>query len=71
MNLPKLIADLKAYNAYIEQAILNLELAASTGTKRRGRPPAWMKKTQAAALALTGRQRKPANVRLESEDGNA
>lgn len=43
MDLQRIITDLRQYNHFIEQAILNLEAAAAVNGKRRGRPPAWMR----------------------------
>lgn len=43
MNIIKMLAELRAERAAVEEGILVLErLAASSGRKRRGRPPAWM-----------------------------
>lgn len=43
MNIVKMLAELRAERAAVEEGILVLErLAASSGRKRRGRPPAWM-----------------------------
>ena len=53
MDVTKLIAELRAEQEQIDQAILALgRLAVSSGTKRRGRPPKWMGEanTQAAAV---------------------
>ena len=43
MNITKMLAELKADNEAITQAILVLERLASGRGTRRGRPPAWMK----------------------------
>ena len=42
MELTKLIAELRAERASIEQAITVLERLARSQGKRRGRPPAWL-----------------------------
>lgn len=43
MDVTKMIAELRAERAQIEEAILTIErLAAGTRGKRRGRPPKWM-----------------------------
>ncbi len=44
MNTLKMIESLRAERSAIDGAIEALQrLASSTGAKRRGRPPAWMK----------------------------
>jgi hypothetical protein len=43
MDIMKMLEELKAEREGIEQAILVLERIASGRSKRRGRPPAWMK----------------------------
>jgi hypothetical protein len=42
MDLTKIIADLRAERAQIEEAILALERLARGEGKRRGRPPKWL-----------------------------
>ncbi len=42
MDIPKLLADLRAEREQIEEAILSLERLAAGQGKRRGRPPAWL-----------------------------
>jgi hypothetical protein len=53
MNLLKMLADLRAERARIEEAITVLERLAVGHGKRRGRPPAWM--TAASAPKQRGR----------------
>ena len=44
MDLQKMIAELQAERTRLDEAILALErLVASKGSKRRGRPPKWMR----------------------------
>jgi len=42
MDVSKILAELKAERAHIEEAIVSLERLALGRGKRRGRPPAWM-----------------------------
>lgn len=42
MDIVKMIAELRAEKAAIEDALVVLERLASTRGKRRGRPPLWM-----------------------------
>jgi hypothetical protein len=42
MDVSKILAELKAERAQIEEAIASLERLAMGRGKRRGRPPAWM-----------------------------
>lgn len=50
MDVLKMIAELRAERAQIEEAILTIErLAAGTRGKRRGRPPKWMSSAPASS----------------------
>lgn len=42
MDVSKILSELKAERAQIEEAILSLERLARGRGNRRGRPPAWM-----------------------------
>ena len=42
MNVVKVIEELRAYRAQIEEAITALESLARRRGKRRGRPPKWL-----------------------------
>ena len=42
MDVSKILAELKAERAQIEEAIVSLERLALGRGKRRGRPPSWM-----------------------------
>lgn len=58
MELTKVIAELRAERAAIDEALAALDrIARATPAKRRGRPPAWLTATTAAA-AMTGEPRK-------------
>jgi hypothetical protein len=45
MDVVKVIEDLRAYRAQIEEAIAALESLARRRGKRRGRPPKWLSGT--------------------------
>jgi hypothetical protein len=52
MDILKMLADLRAKQELIDQAVLALErLAVSTHGKRRGRPPKWMAAAKAVGEA--------------------
>jgi len=52
MDLLKMIADLRAERAVIDNALIVLErLIRAQGITRRGRPPAWLSKLGAQDLA--------------------
>ena len=53
MNLVKMIAELRAEKAAVEETLILLERLARAQGKRRGRPPLYL--TQAGA----GRKRRP------------
>jgi len=42
MDVSKILTELRAERAQIEEAIVSLERLAVGRSKRRGRPPAWM-----------------------------
>jgi len=42
MDVSKILAELRAERAQIEEAIVSLERLARGRGKRRGRPPAWL-----------------------------
>ena len=42
MDVTRILAELRAERAQLEEAILSLERLARGRGKRRGRPPAWM-----------------------------
>ena len=44
MDVHKMLAELRQERELLEEAIVSLERLASGRGKRRGRPPAWMKK---------------------------
>lgn len=43
MDLQKMIAELQAERDRLDEAIQALERLSSSQTRRRGRPPAWLK----------------------------
>ncbi len=47
MDVSKILSELKAERAQIEEAILSLERLARGRGNRRGRPPAWMSEVTA------------------------
>ena len=47
MDIPRLIAELRAELLQIDEAILALQRLGLSGGKRRGRPPKWMSETKA------------------------
>ena len=58
MELTKVIAELSAERAAIDEALAALDrIARASPTKRRGRPPAWLAATT-GAIAMTGEPRK-------------
>ena len=46
MDVSKILSELKAERAQIEEAILSLERLARGRGNRRGRPPAWMSEVE-------------------------
>jgi hypothetical protein len=42
MDIANILAELRLEHEQLEEAILALERLAAGGTRRRGRPPAWM-----------------------------
>jgi len=46
MDVSKILAELQAERAQIEEAILSLEKLARGRGKRRGRPPAWLSEAE-------------------------
>ena len=49
MDISKIIAELRAERARIDEAIVSLERLSLAGTPRRGRPPAWSRVTNLTA----------------------
>ncbi len=43
MNLQKMIGELQAERDRLDEAILALERLSTSNSKRRGRPPGWLK----------------------------
>jgi hypothetical protein len=55
MDLIAIIAQLRQQLASVESSIVSFEQLALGGTRRRGRPPKWMKEAREAARAATKR----------------
>jgi hypothetical protein len=55
MDVSKILAELKAERAQIEEAILSLERLARGRGRRRGRPPAWLSAGEEPAPKRRGR----------------
>jgi len=57
-----MLSELRSELQHIDEAILVLQRLASSGAKRRGRPPKWMSSAElpgAATMAIPQRGRKP------------
>ena len=59
MDITKILAELRLERAQMEEAILALERLAAGGTRRRGRPPAWMARLKDEAVTKRRRGRPP------------
>ena len=65
MELTKVIAELRAERAAIDEALAALDrIARATTRKRRGRPPSWLTAT-AGAIAATAQPRKKRSLSPE------
>jgi hypothetical protein len=53
MDVLKMITELRAERAGIEEAIIVLERMARSHGKRRGRPPAWLKAAESSPAAAS------------------
>jgi hypothetical protein len=61
MNVEAILKDLREERDSLEQAILSLERLGAGQGKRRGRPPAWMKRIEEAqAVEAPKRRGRPA-----------
>jgi len=66
MELTKVIAELRAERAAIDEALAALDrIARSTTAKRRGRPPAWLAATNNAIAVTDGEPRKKRSLSPE------
>ncbi len=66
MELTKVIAELRAERAAIDEALAALDrIARATPGKRRGRPPAWLAATTGAIATMTGEPRKKRSLSPE------
>jgi hypothetical protein len=59
MDILKMLAEMRAERAQIEEAILVLERLVAGQGKRRGRPPAWMASTTKRRGRPPGSKNKP------------
>ena len=60
IDILRMLAELRSERQQIDEAILVLQRLATSGGKRRGRPPKWMAAhPQAGASTLLIRKRKP------------
>jgi hypothetical protein len=60
MDVTKILAELKAERAHLEEAIVTLERLSRGQAKRRGRPPAWLSaSTSTGAAPLVKRRGRP------------
>jgi hypothetical protein len=57
MNVDAILKNLREERDSLEQAILSLERLGAGLGKRRGRPPAWMKRIQEAQTAEAPKRR--------------
>lgn len=58
MQIDKILTELREEQKRYDEAIVVLErLAAGTGQKRRGRPPAWMSKLKKGPELVAGARR--------------
>ena len=58
MDVSRILGELRAERAQIEEAILSLERLARGRGKRRGRPPAWLTTGEAPLPPDSGRKRR-------------
>lgn len=58
MDVTKILAELRAERAQLEEAIMSLERLARGRGKRRGRPPAWMASASEALAAAAQPKRR-------------
>ena len=63
MDILKMLAELRAERAQVEEAIIVLERLGTGSGKRRGRPPAWL----AAAASPKRRGRPPGSKNRPKE----
>ena len=61
MNIIHMLSELRAERQQLDEAILVLERLATSGGKRRGRPPKWMASAQSTGhpSLMVKRRRKP------------
>jgi len=59
MNIEEILKSLRDERDSLEEAILSLERLAAGQGRRRGRPPAWMKKIVEQTTAVPKRRGRP------------
>lgn len=57
MDVTKILAELKAERAHLEEAIVTLERLSRGQAKRRGRPPAWLSATASSSVEPLAKRR--------------
>jgi hypothetical protein len=57
MNIDEILKSLREERDSLEEAILSLERLAAGQGRRRGRPPAWMKKLEEAQTSSAPKRR--------------
>ncbi len=67
MDIANILAELRFELAQLEEAILALERLAAGGTKRRGRPPAWIARLKDETTGRPRRGRPPASKNRKAE----
>jgi hypothetical protein len=69
MDLIKMIAELRSEREVIDNALIVLErLARTHGTKRRGRPPAWLSKQNSDPGKVAAKEPSQAKKRFVSPE---
>jgi len=69
VDVTKILAELKAERAQLEEAIVTLERLVRGQGKRRGRPPAWLSATQGVTAPPKRRGRPPGSKNKPKEQG--
>lgn len=71
MDIAKILAELKAELAAIDEAMVVLQRLAYGQGKRRGRPPAWMRAVKASLPAESAKPAKTTSKRVISPEMRA
>jgi hypothetical protein len=67
MDISRILAELRLEREQLGEAIASLERLAAGGTKRRGRPPAWMAKIKDETIGKRRRGRPPGSKNRKAE----